>query len=70
MTTTQSPARTRTTSPPEPPRRGLAARVSLGLPPWVGDRRHLTHIAQNAGVPRIAIAPLFATAAFCCAALA
>lgn len=34
-------------------------RVCLGLPPWVGDRRHLTHIAQNLGVPRVLVMPLF-----------
>ncbi len=38
----------------------VTARIVLAMPPWVGDRRHLTHIAQNLGVPRIWIAPLFA----------
>lgn len=38
----------------------VTARLVLAMPPWVGDRRHLTHIAQNLGVPRIWIAPLFA----------
>jgi UDP-N-acetylmuramyl pentapeptide phosphotransferase/UDP-N-acetylglucosamine-1-phosphate transferase len=38
----------------------VTARVVLGRPPWVGDRRHLTHIAQNLGCPRWLVAPLFA----------
>ncbi len=38
----------------------VCARLYLGLPPWVGDRRHLTHIAQNLGLPAILVAPLFA----------
>ena len=37
----------------------VTARIVLAVPPWVGDRRHLTHVAQNLGVPRLAIAPLF-----------
>lgn len=41
----------------------VTARLWLGLPPWVGDRRHLTHIAHHLGVPRVMVAPL-------CAALA
>ncbi|MCB9877179.1 MAG: hypothetical protein H6835_06200 [Planctomycetes bacterium] len=41
----------------------VTARVVLAVPPWVGDRRHLTHIAQNLGLPRRAVAPLFATLA-------
>jgi UDP-N-acetylmuramyl pentapeptide phosphotransferase/UDP-N-acetylglucosamine-1-phosphate transferase len=41
----------------------ITARLVLGLPPWVGDRRHLTHIAQNVGVPRLWVAPLFAVVA-------
>jgi UDP-N-acetylmuramyl pentapeptide phosphotransferase/UDP-N-acetylglucosamine-1-phosphate transferase len=41
----------------------VVARVWLGLPPWVGDRRHLTHIAQNLGLPRWAVAPTFAALA-------
>jgi UDP-N-acetylmuramyl pentapeptide phosphotransferase/UDP-N-acetylglucosamine-1-phosphate transferase len=40
----------------------VTARLCLGLPPWVGDRRHLTHIAMNLGVPRWLVAPLFAGA--------
>ena len=38
----------------------VTARIVLGLPPWVGDRRHLTHIAQNCGLPKVAVAPVFA----------
>jgi UDP-N-acetylmuramyl pentapeptide phosphotransferase/UDP-N-acetylglucosamine-1-phosphate transferase len=38
----------------------VSARIVLGLPPWVGDRRHLTHIVQNLGLPKIAVAPVFA----------
>jgi UDP-N-acetylmuramyl pentapeptide phosphotransferase/UDP-N-acetylglucosamine-1-phosphate transferase len=38
----------------------VAVRLWLRHPPWVGDRRHLTHVAQNLGVPRVATAPLFA----------
>ena len=38
----------------------LGARVAFGMPPWIGDRRHLTHIAMNLGVPRVLVAPLFA----------
>ncbi len=41
----------------------VCARLALGLPPWVGDRRHLTHIAQNLGLPRQVVAPLFAALA-------
>lgn len=46
----------------------VVARLVIGVPPWVGDRRHLTHIAQNAGVPRFAVAPLFAALALLAAA--
>ena len=41
----------------------VIARLVLGLPPWVGDRRHLSHVAQNLGLPPTAVAPLFAAAA-------
>lgn len=37
----------------------VCARLWIGHPPWVGDRRHLTHVARNLGVPTAAIAPLF-----------
>lgn len=35
----------------------VCARVWLGYAPWIGDRRHITHIASNLGVPRVLIAP-------------
>jgi UDP-GlcNAc:undecaprenyl-phosphate/decaprenyl-phosphate GlcNAc-1-phosphate transferase len=38
----------------------VAARVWLAHPPWVGDRRHLTHVLHNAGVAKVAVAPIFA----------
>lgn len=38
-------------------------RLWIGVPPWVGDRRHLTHIAQNLGLRRAAVAPAFAALA-------
>ena len=41
----------------------IAARLIIGRPPWVGDRRHLTHVTQNLGLPRPLVAPLFALAA-------
>lgn len=41
----------------------VIARIVLAVPPWVGDRRHLTHILQNLGVARVAIAPIFAALA-------
>lgn len=47
----------------------VAVRLWLRHPPWVGDRRHLTHIARNLGVPRVLIAPLFAALAYAAIAL-
>jgi UDP-N-acetylmuramyl pentapeptide phosphotransferase/UDP-N-acetylglucosamine-1-phosphate transferase len=41
----------------------VLARLWLGHPPWVGDRRHLTHIAVNLGLHRTAVAPLLAALA-------
>lgn len=41
----------------------VIARIALAVPPWVGDRRHLTHILHNIGVPKVAVAPIFATIA-------
>ena len=38
----------------------MIARLMIGVPPWIGDRRHLTHIAMNMGVPRVLVAPLLA----------
>jgi UDP-GlcNAc:undecaprenyl-phosphate GlcNAc-1-phosphate transferase len=48
----------------------VVARLWLGHAPWVGDRRHLTHVAMNAGVPPVLVAPLFAAAAWALAQLA
>jgi UDP-N-acetylmuramyl pentapeptide phosphotransferase/UDP-N-acetylglucosamine-1-phosphate transferase len=48
----------------------VAVRLWLGLPPWVGDRRHLTHRALGVGVPAWALAPAFAAAAWALAQLA
>jgi UDP-N-acetylmuramyl pentapeptide phosphotransferase/UDP-N-acetylglucosamine-1-phosphate transferase len=36
----------------------IAARLWLGYAPWIGDRRHITHIARYAGVPGWLVAPL------------
>jgi UDP-GlcNAc:undecaprenyl-phosphate GlcNAc-1-phosphate transferase len=41
----------------------VCARLYLGFAPWIGDRRHLTHIAMNSGLPQVLVAPLFASAA-------
>ena len=38
----------------------VCARIWLGFTPWVGDRRHLTHIAMNNGLPHVLVAPVFA----------
>jgi UDP-N-acetylmuramyl pentapeptide phosphotransferase/UDP-N-acetylglucosamine-1-phosphate transferase len=38
----------------------VCVRIWLGYPPWVGDRRHLTHIAIAAGMPERWVAPVFA----------
>jgi UDP-GlcNAc:undecaprenyl-phosphate GlcNAc-1-phosphate transferase len=41
----------------------VTARIWLGLPPWIGDRRHLTHILHtNLGVRRVLVAPVLAAA--------
>ena len=37
----------------------VIARLIIGVPPWVGDRRHLTHIAMNLGLPAWLVMPLF-----------
>jgi len=47
----------------------VCARLWLGHPPWVGDRRHVTHILQNVGVPRRAVAPIVCAAALLLALL-
>ena len=36
----------------------VCARLWLGYAPWIGDRRHLSHIALNLGLPRLCVAPL------------
>jgi UDP-N-acetylmuramyl pentapeptide phosphotransferase/UDP-N-acetylglucosamine-1-phosphate transferase len=41
----------------------VTARLWLGLPPWIGDRRHLTHLLLHRGVPVRWLAPIFAFAA-------
>lgn len=41
----------------------VTARIVLAVPPWVGDRRHLTHILHHCGVPKVAVAPIFAAVA-------
>ena len=41
----------------------IAARLWLRLPPWVGDRRHLSHILHHRGLPRWSVAPLLAAVA-------
>lgn len=38
----------------------VCARLYLGFAPWIGDRRHLTHIAMNTGLPPVLVAPAFA----------
>lgn len=48
----------------------IAARLVLGVPPWIGDRRHLTHVATNLGLRRAAVAPAFAGLALLAAAAA
>lgn len=35
----------------------ISARLILGVPPWQGDRRHLTHIMMNLGLPQGLVAP-------------
>ncbi|MHC4922223.1 MAG: hypothetical protein ACYTKC_21870, partial [Planctomycetota bacterium] len=37
----------------------IIARLIIGVPPWVGDRRHLTHIVMNLGLPAWLVMPLF-----------
>ena len=41
----------------------MLARLYLGFAPWVGDRRHLSHVFMNLGVPAIRVAPAFAALA-------
>jgi len=42
----------------------ISARLILGVPPWEGDRRHLTHVLLNLGLPRLTIAPIAAGVAW------
>ena len=37
----------------------ILARLLMGIPPWRGDRRHITHISLNIGLPRVLVAPVF-----------
>ena len=48
----------------------MIARLWLAHPPWVGDRRHLTHVLTNLGLPRVWVAPIFAAIALGLAQLA
>lgn len=41
----------------------VTVRLVLRLPPWRGDRRHVSHVMNNAGVPRFLVAPALAAAA-------
>ncbi|MBK8977922.1 MAG: hypothetical protein IPM29_18605 [Planctomycetes bacterium] len=41
----------------------VSVRLALGIAPWRGDRRHLTHRLLALGVPRAALAPLLAALA-------
>ena len=42
----------------------VVARLLIGVPPWQGDRRHLTHVTMNLGLPRVLVAPVFALVAW------
>ena len=37
----------------------VGARLYLGYAPWIGDRRHLTHVLLVLGLPAWSLAPLF-----------
>ncbi|MEO0481694.1 MAG: MraY family glycosyltransferase [Planctomycetota bacterium] len=37
----------------------VIARLWIGIAPWIGDRRHLTHIVLHRGVPAALIGPIF-----------
>lgn len=41
----------------------VIVRLCLRLPPWRGDRRHVSHVLHNAGVPLLLVAPLLAAVA-------
>lgn len=36
----------------------VIARLVIGVPPWIGDRRHLTHILIHLHLPRWLVAPV------------
>ena len=48
----------------------VLVRLWLGLPPWRGDRRHITHILQSLGVPSWLLGPLLGAACAAAALLA
>ncbi|MGA0060100.1 MAG: MraY family glycosyltransferase [Planctomycetota bacterium] len=41
----------------------VSARLYLGYAPWIGDRRHLSHLLLGAGVPLPLVAPVLAAVA-------
>jgi hypothetical protein len=38
----------------------VIARLIIGVAPWIGDRRHVTHILMNLHLPQWLLAPLLA----------
>ncbi len=42
----------------------VSVRLFLGHPPWLGDRRHLTHLLIRLGLPNLCVAPLLAGLAY------
>ena len=48
----------------------ILVRLWLAIPPWSPDRRHITHLLENAGVPPPLVAPVLALAGAGAAALA
>lgn len=42
----------------------IVVRLLIGAPPWEGDRRHVTHIAINCGLPTVLVAPVFAAVGY------
>ena len=45
----------------------VTVRLCLGLRPWRGDRRHISHILQNGGLPRWLVAPVLGAVTWWCA---
>jgi len=41
----------------------VCARLYLGYAPWIGDRRHLSHLIHGQGVPLLLVAPTLALVA-------